>query len=315
MTTLRIATRGSDLALAQSRTIGAAIRRLLDVETELVVIKTTGDRIQNQSLAKIGGKGLFVKEIEEALLDGRADLAVHSAKDLPAALADGLEIAVVPERADARDALVGRESGARIASLPDGARVGTGSTRRAAQLLAKRPDLVIVPLRGNVPTRLHKLESDALYAVVLACAGLDRLGLSEHIDERIAPEWMLPAVAQGALAVEARSGDSLVADLEPLNDPEAVAQVSAERGFLLRVGGDCTVPLAVHATVATDRTLLLRALIASPDGRRVVSDALDVAVDKAAEGGAELADRVLSAGGTEILDALRAAAEADVGEA
>ena len=181
MSTVRIATRGSDLALAQSRTIAASVRQTLGVETDLVVLKTTGDRIQDQSLAKIGGKGLFVKEIEEALLDGRADLAVHSAKDLPAQLAEGLELAAIPERADPRDALAGREAGTRLDSLPEGARVGTGSTRRTAQLLARRPDLDVVPLRGNVPTRLRKLESEGLHAVVLACAGLDRLGLGARI--------------------------------------------------------------------------------------------------------------------------------------
>jgi len=184
MTTVRLATRGSDLALTQSRTIAARIEAELGVGVELVPLKTTGDRLQNVSLAKVGGKGLFVKEIEEALLDGRADVAVHSAKDLPAQVPEGLEFVAFPERADPRDALVGRERGATLDGLPRGARVGTGSVRRIAELRAHRSDLEIVPLRGNVPTRLRKLEDEGLDAVILACAGLDRLGLSDRIDER-----------------------------------------------------------------------------------------------------------------------------------
>jgi hydroxymethylbilane synthase len=168
MTVVRIATRGSDLALAQARYVAGRIERELGAETELVVLTTTGDRIQNVSLAKIGGKGLFIKEIEEALLDGRADVAIHSAKDLPAEIAPGLALAAFPERADPRDALVGREPETLLQTLPKGARVGTGSTRRRALLLALRPDLEIVPLRGNVPTRIAKLESEDLAAVVLA---------------------------------------------------------------------------------------------------------------------------------------------------
>ena len=204
---LRIATRGSDLALTQTRHIAARLERELSVTTELVVLRTTGDRIQDRSLAKIGGKGLFVKEIEEALLDGRADVAVHSAKDVPARIADGCVIAAHPEREDPRAALASKIRGQGVDDLREGARVGTGSTRRMALLRAHRPDLELVPLRGNVPTRLAKIQEDDLDAVVLACAGLDRLGLTESIDERIAPEILLPAVGQGLLALETREGD------------------------------------------------------------------------------------------------------------
>ena len=181
MSTIRLATRGSDLALTQSRAMAARIESELGAEVELVQIQTTGDRIQDVSLAKVGGKGLFVKEIEEALLDGRADIAVHSAKDLPAGVPEGLSLVAFPERADPRDALAGRESGMTLADLPEGARVGTGSVRRVALLRAYRPDLEIVPLRGNVPTRIRKLDEEPLDAIVLACAGLERLGLADRI--------------------------------------------------------------------------------------------------------------------------------------
>src|SRR5690606_34952200 len=186
MRPLRIATRASRLALTQTQWAARRIEERLGVATELVPLRTTGDRLANVSLAKVGGKGLFVKELEEALLDGRADLAVHSAKDLPARLPEGLALVAFPERADPRDALVSGGRFRRLADLPPGARVGTGSVRRAAQLLAWRPDLRIVPLRGNVPTRIARLDEGGLDAVILACAGLDRLALAGRIDERIA---------------------------------------------------------------------------------------------------------------------------------
>ena len=306
MSPVRIATRGSDLALAQARYVAGRIERELGDSTELVVVKTTGDRLQHVSLAKIGGKGLFVKEIEEALLDGRADVAVHSAKDLPAHVADGLALVAYPQQADCRDALVGLRSGARVAALREGARVGTGSARRGAQLLAARPDLEVVPLRGNVPTRLRKLEDEALDAVVLACAGLDRLGLGDRIDERIAPDAMLPAVAQGALALESRRDDPLAQRIAALDDAETAVRVVAERGFLLRIGGDCTVPLACLAEHGERGSLRVRGLLASPNGDAVIRDELQVpievdAAERAAEGGAALAERILEAGGDALL--------------
>jgi hydroxymethylbilane synthase len=304
MTAVRIATRGSDLALAQANAVAERIRKELGRAAELVVVRTTGDRIQDQSLAKIGGKGLFVKEIEEALLDGRADVAVHSAKDLPAAIAPGCALAAFPERADPRDALVSRTAGATLGALPAGARVGTGSTRRRAQLLALRSDLQIVPLRGNVPTRIGKLESEELDAVILASAGLDRLGLGDRAGERIAPERMLPAVCQGTLALETREDDGLRALLAKLEDAEAALTAAAERAFLLRIGGDCTTPMAAFAQCDAAGGLRLRALLASDDGC-TLARAESSGGDPAALG-SEVAERVLADGGEAILAALAA---------
>lgn len=308
MTVIRIATRGSDLALVQARDVAGMLQRALRVESELVVVKTTGDRIQHTSLAKLGGKGLFVKEIEEALLEGRADVAVHSAKDLPAAQAEGLALVAFPERVDCRDALVANERGITLDTLRKGARVGTGSARREALLRRRRPDVEVVPLRGNVPTRLRKLDDERLDAVILACAGLDRLGLADRIDERISPETLLPAVAQGALALEARCDDALAAELAALDDAEAAVCIAAERGFLLGVGGDCTTPLAALAEPLGAGRLRLRALVASRDGSRVVTGEELVDASQPADGGSRLAGRLLAAGGTEILaeDAARA---------
>ncbi len=319
MRCIRIATRGSDLALFQAHYVAGRIQAELGAETEFVVINTTGDQIQNVSLAKIGGKGLFVKEIEEALLDGRADVAVHSAKDLPALLAEGLALVAFPQRADCRDALVGRSHGASVAELPVGARVGTGSARRGAQLRCVRPDLEIVPLRGNVPTRLRKLDSDDLAAVVLACAGLDRLGLGDRIDERISPTTMLPAIAQGALALEVRCDDPIGRDIAKLDDRDTAICVAAERGFLLGIGGDCTVPLACLAELSDTRKLRVRALLASTDGSKILRDELELDLgtgsqqsdgEIAAGGGARLAQGVLAAGGSQLLEQLRSEAEA-----
>jgi hydroxymethylbilane synthase len=308
---VRIATRGSDLALTQSRHIAARIEIELGVESELVVLRTTGDRIQDRSLAKIGGKGLFVKEIEEALLDGRADVAVHSAKDIPARIAAGCVLAAYPERVDPRDALCGRERGASLDELPQGARVGTGSTRRTALLLRHRPDLELVPLRGNVPTRLDKLETDDLAAVVLACAGLDRLGLGDRIDERIAPETMLPAVGQGLLALETRADDEWRERIARLESPETGMVARAERAFQARLGGDCSVPLAGFAEPAAEGGLHFRGLILSLDGRRSAEAEGAGPAAAAASVGEAVAETVLSKGGDAILRDLAAAGAVD----
>jgi hydroxymethylbilane synthase len=301
MTAIRIATRASELALVQARYVADRMDRELGASTEIVPLKTTGDRVQGVSLAEIGGKGLFVKELDEALLDGRADLAVHSAKDLPAVLAEGLELAAFPGRADCRDALIARKSGVTLRSLHSGARIGTGSARRAAQLKSYRSDVEIVPLRGNVFTRLKKLEEQDLNGVILACAGLDRLGLDDRIEERISTDLVLPAIAQGALAIEARSGDALFNDLAALNDPQTACAVSAERGFLLRMGGDCTTPLACLAESTSAGTLRVRGLVAATDGSRIVRDELEVEIEQAKSGGALLAERILAAGGEAVL--------------
>ena len=311
MTPLRIATRGSDLALVQSRHVAAQLGRALGVQTELVVLRTTGDLIQDRSLSKIGGKGLFVKEIEEALLAGQADVAVHSAKDVPARLAPGCVIACYPERRDPRDGLAARERGITLASLARGARVGTGSTRRVALLLALRPDLEIVPLRGNVPTRLGKLESEKLDAVVLACAGLDRLGLTDRIDERIAPETMLPAVGQGLLALETH-GDSQWRDRIASLELEWIGQVArAERSFQTALGGDCSIPLAGFAERLADGRLYLRGLVSSLDGRTIARAEGHAPSHEAEALGERVARAVLEAGGREILRAIAAGEAVD----
>lgn len=313
MSPLRIATRGSDLALTQTRHIAARIERELDVETELLVIRTTGDRIQDQSLAKIGGKGLFVKEIEEALLKGRADVAVHSAKDMPARIAEGCEIAAYPEREDPRDALCARERGLSIEELSVGARVGTGSTRRRALLLRVRPDLDIVALRGNVPTRLGKLETDGLDAVVLASAGLDRLGLSDRIDERIAPEIMLPAVGQGLLALETLADSEWTSRIATLESRETGMVARAERAFQSRMGGDCSVPLAGFAEPSEEGGLYFRGLVSSLDGRSIVESEASGSAGAADSIGRAVAEAVLAKGGDAIMRELADATEASGG--
>ncbi len=287
---LRIATRRSELALVQARFVAGLLSRALGDEATLVPLETTGDRLAEARLADVGGKGLFIKEIEQALLDGRADVAVHSAKDLPAELAPGLVLAAFPARADCRDALVVREGGeARsLEALPPGARVGTGSVRRTALLRALRPDLEVVPLRGNVPTRLRKLAEQDLDAVILACAGLDRLGLADCVTARIPPETMLPAPTQGILALETRAGDGLTERVASLSEPDAVLAASAERGLLARLGGDCDVPLGALAEPDAGGARL-RALVASPDGRRVLrADVRASAPEAAAAEAAEL---------------------------
>ena len=310
MSRVRIATRASSLALWQARFVAQQIEARLGCETEIVPVETSGDRLQGVSLARVGGKGLFVKEIEEALLEGRADVAVHSAKDLPSVLHPDLVMAAFPERADPRDALVARDPGATCAGLPRGARVGTGSVRRSAQLRLLRRDLEIVPLRGNVPTRLRRLEEERLDAVVLACAGLERLGLSARIGVRIDPEVMLPAVAQGALAVQARRGDPLAVRLAALDHAESAARVAAERAVAEGLGADCNVPLAALAEFAEPGALRLRARVIAADGGRAVEAELRCAASEARGAGEELARRLLLHGADAILAACRAEQQA-----
>ncbi len=306
MRRLRIATRRSELALAQARAVAERIERQLGMAAELLPLETSGDRLPSLPLADIGGKGLFVKEIEAALLDGRAELAVHSAKDLPSLSPPELVLAAFPERADPRDALVAREPGITMETLPRGARVGTGSARRRALLLWARPDLAIVPLRGNVPTRLRKLAEEKLDAVVLACAGLDRLGLADRISERIPSERILPAVAQGVLALQVRADSEWCRMLSALDDASVRVAATAERGFLERVGGDCYVPLAAHAVRVAEGKLRLRGLVAAPDGRAVVAADEEAEAEEAARLGRQVAETVLARGGAEILARFRA---------
>ena len=252
MRIIRIGTRGSQLALAQARETKArliAAHGLPEEAVELVIIRTTGDVVRDRPLADIGGKGLFTKEIEEALLDGRIDLAVHSMKDVPAELPAGLQIVCHLPREDARDAFLSPKA-ASIADLPEGAVVGTSSVRRAAQLKAMRPDVRIVEFRGNVDTRLKKLADGVADATFLACAGLRRLGLQERITQAVPVEVMLPAVAQGAIGIETRADDAETrALLEPLNDADTALRVAAERGFLITLEGSCRTPLAAHAVL------------------------------------------------------------------
>ena len=311
MTKIRIATRGSDLALVQSRQVASELERAFGVKAELVVLRTAGDRIQDRSLAKIGGKGLFVKEIEEALLAGDADVAVHSAKDVPARLATGCVIACYPERRDPRDALAARERGMTLASLPQGARVGTGSTRRVALLRALRHDLEIVALRGNVPTRLDKLVSERLDAVVLACAGLDRLGLTARIDERIDPAVMLPAVGQGLLALETRVDSEWRLRIAALEPAETGEVARAERAYQTALGGDCSIPLAGFAERLADGRIRLRGLVSSLDGREIARAEESAPHSEAQALGERVAQAVLEAGGREILRKIAAGGSGD----
>jgi hydroxymethylbilane synthase len=304
MKPLRIATRASRLALTQSQWVARRIEERLGVATELVPLRTSGDRLGDVSLAKVGGKGLFVKELEEALLDGRADLAVHSAKDLPARTPPGLALVAFPERADPRDALASGGRFASLAALPPGARIGTGSARRAAQLLAWRPDLEIVPLRGNVPTRLDRLAEGRFDAAILACAGLDRLALSAHVDERIAPERMLPAVGQGVLAIEARADGALPRELAALTHADSARAIVAERALLVHLEGDCNVPLAAYAEPRAGGRLRLRGLVASPDGARIVRAEGEGEEPEAL--GRRVGEELLRAGAAGILAELRA---------
>jgi len=259
------ATRKSALALAQSR---AFVARLSGHELVEKQVTTTGDRIQDRPLSEVGGKGLFVKEIEEALLDGSADFAVHSIKDVPAVLPDKLQITCIPAREDPRDVLVSPKYGT-LDALPKGAKVGTSSLRRAVALRAARPDLVIVPVRGNVDTRLRKVEVGEADAIVLARAGLVRLGLQDRATCILEPEISLPAVGQGALGIEARVGDTNVASaLAPLHDETTAVCVAAERGVMAALEGDCKTPLAAHAR-RVKGALELAAFIAEPDGSRL----------------------------------------------
>lgn len=298
---LRIGTRGSKLARWQADWVRSRLKEAYpDLPVELMAIKTSGDKILDVPLAKIGGKGLFVKEIENALLDGRVDLAVHSMKDVPAAIPPDLEISCVTRREDPFDALVSR-SGKGLADLVSRARIGTGSLRRQAQLLHYRPDLMMVSIRGNLDTRLRKLEDQNLDALVVASAGLRRMGLDHRRTERISDEICLPAIGQGALAIETNVGNQDVREaIAFLNDPETAVTVRAERAFLRRLEGGCQVPIAAYAQLIRD-TLQIEGMVASVDGRRMVRDRLHGSHGEGEALGIQLAERILSSGGDLIL--------------
>jgi hydroxymethylbilane synthase len=304
--TLRIATRKSQLALWQAEHVAALLRAAHPgVAIELVPMLTQGDRIQDRSLAAIGGKGLFIKELEVAIAERRADIAVHSMKDVPADLPPGFTIGAVLTRADARDALVTKGGVARLEDLPQGARLGTSSLRRQAQLRALRPDLKIEALRGNVDTRLRKLDEGGMHAIVLACAGLIRLGLESRITARLDPKLCLPAVTQGIIGIECRDGDSRASELLlALEDPATRLVMQAERAFSRRLGGSCQSPIAAYAELHADR-IELHGLVAEPDGSRLLRDTLKGSHDDPEALGLRLAERLLAAGAGPLLERLR----------
>lgn len=301
---LRIATRKSPLALWQAEFVRAELERLhAGLKVELVTFTTQGDKILDTPLAKIGGKGLFVKELEVALLDGRADIAVHSMKDVPMEFPEGLGLIAIGEREDPRDAFVSNTY-ASIDALPAGAVVGTSSLRRQCQLRHRRPDLVIKDLRGNVNTRLAKLDAGEYDALILASAGLKRLGFHARITAEITPEFSLPAVGQGALGIEARLDDVQVARLlAPLDHAATSARVRAERAMNRRLQGGCQVPIAGYAELQGDE-LWLRALVGSVDGREIIVDEMRGAATAAEALGEALAERLLAAGAGRILQAV-----------
>jgi hydroxymethylbilane synthase len=299
----RIGTRGSLLARWQAESVRKQLFALTGVEAEIVVIKTAGDKLQQAPLTQIDGKGIFIKELEEALLDESVDLAVHSVKDIPTDTPSRLCFPAVCKRADVRDCLVSA-NGASLANLRPGARVGTGSLRRQAQLRHLRADLDFRDLRGNVDTRLRKVESGEYEAIVLAKAGLDRLGLSQRIVETIAPEVCMPAVGQGAIAVEARLKDTEAAELlAPLDDAETRTAIIAERALLAAMQGGCQVPLGAWARMERGE-LVMEACVCSVDGLQYIKERNGGAAEQAVQIGTQLAQQLLNAGATEILQAV-----------
>ena len=303
-TPLRIVTRRSPLALRQAEIVrGELLRRHAGLGVELIPVWTEADRRLDTPLARLGGKGLFVKELEHCLVEGRADLAVHSLKDVTVEMPAGLCVPAVLAREDPHDALVSKRYGS-LDALPHGARVGTSSLRRRAQLCARRPDLEVLEVRGNVGTRLARLERGDFDAILLAVAGLKRLDLAARITAAMDPETMLPAIGQGALAVQCRTGDEHVLDLvTPLDDPDTHACTDAERSFNRRLGGDCHVPIAGHAELhGTD--LYLRGLVARPDGRQVIRGSVRGPRTEAQALGIALAEALIGRGAATLLAAL-----------
>lgn len=301
---LIIGSRGSKLALCQAQWVKAGLKgNFPDLSIEIEVIKTSGDAITDAPLSRLGGKGLFTKEIEEALLEGRVDLAVHSLKDLPTMLPTGLCLAAITEREDARDALVSDRFKS-LAALPTEAHIGTSSLRRQSQLLHWRSDLKISNVRGNLDTRLHKLEANQYDAIVLASAGLIRMGYAQHIAELIPIEQLCPAVGQGALGIETRSEDfSTLEKVQPLNHHETQLATGAERAFLKQLGGGCQVPIAGHALLE-EHTLFIQGVIASPDGLQFYRDSIEAKIDGLREAevvGSRLAEKMLATGAGSVV--------------
>ncbi|MBM4264250.1 MAG: hydroxymethylbilane synthase [Deltaproteobacteria bacterium] len=302
MSRIRLGTRGSTLALAQANWVKAQIEARGDNVVELSIIKTSGDRFVDTAIQNIGSKGVFTKEIEDALLNNEIDLAVHSMKDLPTELPDGLAIIAVPEREDARDVLV-TSKGARLAELASGAKLGTSSLRRRAQLLHYRPDISVVNLRGNVDTRLKKLDAGAVDGLVMAAAGLKRIGRQARITEYLDASVCVSAVAQGALGIEARADSPLRQVLSFLNHAATHTCVRAERAFLRRLSGGCHLPVGGHAVI-TDRQLILLGIVAQPDGQLLHRGELSGPIDGAEKLGEQLGEKLLAEGAAKILAAV-----------
>ena len=298
---LRIATRASALARWQAEHVADSLRADdPTLEVDLVLVETTADRTLDVPIAELGGKGVFVKQIQAAVLDGRADCAVHSGKDLPSSTLPGLCLAAIPERGDPRDAMVG----ARLDELPEGALVATGSARRRVQLVALRPDLRFIGLRGNMATRLAKLDdSDEIAAIVVAAVALERLGLGDRLTEILTVDQMTPQVSQGALAVECRADDTAVLErLAALDHEPSRRQVTAERAFLATLGGDCTLPAGAHATLDDAGDLTLSGLVSAPDGSVLLRHQVTITTSfDPVVAGREVARYLLAHGGEELL--------------
>lgn len=299
---IKIGTRGSKLALAQTNSVVESIRKINpEITVEISVIKTSGDIMQDVSLLQIGGQGVFVKEIEEALLSGSIDLAVHSMKDVPGDIPEGLTFAAILPREDARDILVSRGK-IKFEFMPKGARIGTGSLRRGAQIKAILPDINIVALRGNIDTRLKKIETENLTGVILAAAGMKRLGYAETITQFLPVELMLPAVGQGALGLQIRKADTELAKiLARLNHAPTAVAVTAERSFLRALGGGCRLPIAAYGLIEREH-LALEGLVAAPDGTSVIRDKVWGTLSEAEELGKKLADMIMEKGGKKLLN-------------
>jgi len=304
-----LGTRGSKLALWQAEYVARELsRRWEGISVEIVIIKTKGDKILDVPLAQIGDKGLFTHEIENELLDGRIDMAVHSMKDLPSLLGEGLCLGAVLPRENPHDVLLSTRYQC-LADLPAGAAIGTSSLRRVAQLRTLRPDVQLVSMRGNVETRIRKMEEQGLDGIILAYAGVKRLGFAGHIREIIAGEHILPAVGQGAVAVEMRAGDEDTLQMvNPINDPVAWLEITAERAFLARLEGGCQVPIACLARKEADH-LNIQGLISSLDGSRVYKASLECGLDDVAGNGRQLAEQLLSRGAGQVLDEIRGQGE------
>ncbi|MCC6545012.1 MAG: hydroxymethylbilane synthase [Nitrospirae bacterium] len=302
MKEIRIGSRGSRLAVWQAEHIKARLEALhAGIIITIQTIKTTGDKILDVPLAKIGGKGLFIKEIEDALFRNEIDIAVHSMKDVPAILPEGLCIGVIPEREDPRDALLSRdESG--FLHLKKGARIGTSSLRRISQLLHQRPDIIIHPLRGNIDTRIKKLEAGEFDAIILAAAGIRRMGWADRITEYLPETISLPAIGQGALCIEHREADNRIKEIiSPLDHRETNICVRAERAFLKRLEGGCQVPIGAYSIISGNDTIMIEGFVASVDGRRMVREKMSGTTDNPEDAGTVLAESLLLQGGEEIL--------------